>query len=122
MLNLLDSGVAGGSLISVSEVLIAYRTILDAEEVPQLPGFPVVASAAKSSSRAARVDAHMTIAHALRAIASALVVEPNRELWPQGTRSLYGVLLRNSGFVDRLRVAAMHEALARVLCGRGRPS
>jgi hypothetical protein len=103
--------------VSASDVIEAYETVLAAEE-RHLAGLGVLASPDHVIGRVSLVEAHLTIARALRETAAVMAAKPNREEWSEGERALYAALAI-SDEVDRLQVADKHEDSARVLCGGG---
>jgi hypothetical protein len=106
--------------VSASDVIEAYETVLAGEE-RHLAGLAALASPDHVVGRASLVEAHLTIARALRETAAVIAAKPNREEWSEGERALYSALAI-SDEIDRLQVADMHEDSARVLCGSGNSS
>jgi hypothetical protein len=99
--------------VCASDVIAAYEVILAAHEKPEL----VLAAHGHSIiARADLVEAHLTIARALREIDAAIRANPKREMWSHEARDLSRALT-NSDRVDRLEIAHVHEQAARLLSG-----
>jgi hypothetical protein len=110
-----------GISVTASEVIDAYETLRVVRDNPQLAGLAVLALPGHVVGRAGLVEAHLTIARAIREMDAVVAAKPNSEKWSGEEQALYAALdLANEA--EPLRIADLHEASGRLLCGGGSAS